>query len=123
MFPSNLLLPPDNIGLTPQRVIGFILILRCLTTPAVRSKFKWTIADSAAVFYFVMLTVSLIITQGPAKAINNRGGFFLSALVPFWCVRFLITDKESFCALIKGWLWGAVPLAMLGAYQFQTGNN
>jgi hypothetical protein len=123
MYPSNVLLPPDNIGLTPQRVIGFLLLLRCLTTRGVRSKFKWTIADSAAVFYFIMLTVSLILTQGPAKAINNRGGFFLSALVPFWCVRLLITDKESFCALIKGWIWGGIPLAGLGVYQFVTGQN
>jgi len=123
LYPSNLLLPPDNIGLTPQRVIGFLLLLRCLVTPAIRSKFKWNMADSAAVFYFVMLTISQIVTQGPAKAINNRGGFFLSALVPFWCVRLLITDKESFYALIRGWIYGAVPLALLGLYQFITGDN
>lgn len=123
MYPSNLLLPPSNIGLTPQRVIAVVLILRCLTTPALRSKFKWGLVDWAAVLYFLLLTASQIITQGPAKAINNRGGFFLSALVPFWCVRFLITDKESFCNLIKGWIWGGIPLAILGAFQFQTGQN
>jgi hypothetical protein len=123
MYPSNLLLPPDNIGLTPQRVIGALLMIRCLTTPAVRRRFKWGIVDWAALFYFLMLTASQIITQGPAKAINNRGGFFLSAMVPFWCVRFLITDRESFCALLKGWMWGGVPLAGLGLYQFITGQN
>src|SRR3954469_10786833 len=123
MYPSNLLLPPDNIGLTPQRVIGFILLLRCLTTPAVRSKFKWGLADSAAAFYFVMLTVSMVITRGPATAINNRGGFFLSAMVPFWCVRFLITDKESFYALVKAWIWCGVPLIIGGVYQHLTGNH
>jgi hypothetical protein len=123
MWPSNLLLPPDNIGLTPQRVIGLVLIIRCLTTPALRARFKWGPADWAAVFYFAMLTVSQIITTGPAKAINNRGGFFLSAMVPFWCVRFLITDRQSFYALIRGWMYGAVPLAFLGLYQFITGNN
>jgi hypothetical protein len=70
-----------------------------------------------------MLTVSMVITRGPATAINNRGGFFLSALVPFWCVRFLITDKDRFCALIRGWIWGAIPLACLVLYQFITGDN
>jgi hypothetical protein len=123
MYPSNLLLPPSSIGLTPQRVIGFVLILRCLTTPAVRQRFKWGPADWAAVLYFVLLTVSQTITQGPAKAINNRGGFFLSAMVPFWCVRMLITDKEAFYALIKGWIWGGIPLAAFGVYQFITGNS
>src|SRR5947208_395381 len=80
-------------GLTVQRVIGLVLIIRCLTTPSVRNRFKWNIVDSTAVFYFAMLTISMIITRGPATGINNRGGFFLSALVPFWCVRFLVVDK------------------------------
>ncbi|HEY7120692.1 MAG TPA: hypothetical protein VH475_29175 [Tepidisphaeraceae bacterium] len=123
MWPSNLLLPPDSSGLTAQRVIGFLLLVRCLTNPGLRAKYKWNMADWAAVFYFVMLTISQILTQGPAKAINNRGGFFLSALVPFWCVRMLITDKESFYALIKGWMWGCIPLAAGGVYQFITGNS
>jgi hypothetical protein len=109
--------------LTPQRLIGALLLLRCLTTSAVRGKFKWGPVDSAAAFYFVMLTISQIITQGPAKALNNRGGFFLSALVPFWCVRFLITDRAALYALIKGWLWGAIPMAIGGGYQFITGDH
>jgi hypothetical protein len=123
MWPSNLLIPPDNIGLTAQRVIGLMLILRCLTTPAVRGRFKWNIVDTTAVFYFAMLTISMIITRGPATGINNRGGFFLSAMVPFWCVRFLIVDKESFYALIKAWLWCGVPLIIGGVYQHITGNH
>jgi hypothetical protein len=123
MYPSNLLVPPPNIGLTPQRIIGLILIIRCLTTPAIRNKFKWGLPDTAAACYFALLTVSMIITRGPATGINNRGGFFLSAMVPFWCVRFLITDKESFYALIKAWIWGGIPLAALGVYQWETGQN
>jgi hypothetical protein len=104
-------------------MIGFVLLIRCLTTPAIRSKFKWGWVDNAAVFYFVMLTLSQIMTQGFGKAINNRGGFFLSAMVPFWCVRFLITDRESMYALLKGWLWGAIPMVIGGVYQHFTGDH
>jgi hypothetical protein len=123
MWPSNLLIPPDNLGLTAQRVIGLMLIVRCLTTPAVRGKFQWRMVDTAAAFYFAMLTVSMIITRGPATGINNRGGFFLSAMVPYWCVRFLVTDKESFYALIKAWIWCGIPLIIGGVYQHITGNH
>lgn len=123
LWPSNLLVPPDNIGLTAQRIIGFVLLLRCLTTSSVRSRFKWNLADTGAVIYFALLTVSQVMTQGPGKAINNRGGFFLSAMVPFWCVRFLITDKDAFYALIKGWIWGAIPMMVGGVYQHITGNH
>lgn len=123
MYPNNLLLPPSGLGLTPQRMIGLVLMIRCLTTPEVRRKFKWGRVDTVAAVYFGLLVVSQIITTGFGKAINNRGGFFLSAMVPFWCVRMLITDKESFYALLKGWMWGGIPLAALGMYQFYTGEN
>lgn len=123
MWPSNLLIPPDNIGLTAQRVIGLMLMIRCLTTPSVRAKFKWNMVDTTGAIYFAMLTASMIITRGPATGINNRGGFFLSAMVPFWCVRMLITDKESFYALIKAWIWCGIPLIVGGVYQHVTGNH
>jgi hypothetical protein len=123
MYPSTVLLPPTNIGMTPQRAIALLLMLRCLTTPEVRRKFKWGPVDWAAVFYFVLLTISQVITQGPAKALNNRGGFFLSAMVPFWCVRMLVTDRPALYGLIKAWLWAAIPLVVGAVYQFITGDH
>jgi hypothetical protein len=123
MYPNNLLLPPSMLGLTPQRMIAVVLMIRCLSTPEVRRRFKWGHVDTAAMIYFVLLTISQIITTGPAKAINNRGGFFLSAMLPYFLVRMLITDKESFRALLKGWMWGGIPLAALGMYQFFEGEN
>jgi hypothetical protein len=104
-------------------MIALVLMIRCLTTPEVKRKFKWGPVDTTAAIYFVLLVISQIITTGPAKAINNRGGFFLSAMLPFWLVRMLITDKESFRALLKGWMWGGIPLAALGMYQFFEGEN
>ncbi len=122
-YPNNLMLPPDNLGLTAQRIIAIVLFMRCLTTPAIRRKFKWGKVDTVALIYFLLLTISQIITQGPGKALNNRGGFFLGTMAPFWCVRMLITDRESFFALLKAWIWGAFPLAIFGIYQFLTGDH
>ncbi len=121
MYPSNLLVPPDGIGLTAQRLIGFVLLLRCVGSADIRGKFKFGYVDALAITYFMLLLVSQVITtQPPTKAIINRIGFFLSAMVPFWCTRFLITDRSSFYALLKGFLWGSVPIVTLGVIQMTS---
>jgi hypothetical protein len=122
-YPSTLLVPPQAMSLSPQRIIALVLIARCLLQSSIRKEFHWRLVDSAAVLYFTLITVSLLLTQKPAEVINNRAGFFLSALVPFWCVRFLIIDRQSLYCLLKGWLCAAVPLACLGLYQMQTGKS
>ena len=58
-YPNNLLLPPAMLGLTPQRMIAVVLMIRCLTTPAVRKKFKWGLVDTAAVIYFAMMVLAV----------------------------------------------------------------
>ena len=114
LYPSNLLLPPDGLGLTAQRVIAAVVLLRCLISREIRTAFKWEIYDTVALVYFVLLFVSQLITQGIDQALINRGGFFLSALVPFWCVRMLVVDRQTFYIFIKGFIWAALPLAILG---------
>ena len=120
---STLLVPPDNLSMTAQRIIALVLILRCLLTPSIRATFKWRWVDTAAAVYFLMLTASQVLTMEVGPAINNRAGFFLQALVPFWCARFLLTDKASYYAFLKGMLWVALPLAVLGFIEMQTAWN
>jgi len=121
MYPGNAMLPPDNMGLTPQRVIAMLLLLRCLTSVEIRRKYTFDWVDKAAILYFLLLLASQLMSQGLTKAINNRAGFFMGTMAPFWCVRMLIRDRESFFALIKGWLWGALVLGIGGMYQHFTG--
>lgn len=120
-YPSLLLIPPKQLSLSPARVVGLVLLMRCLLSEEIRSRFKWKLVDTMAAVYFLLLTIGLLINLKPDVAINNRAGFFLSAMVPFWCIRFLVTDKEAFYNIIKTWLWAALPLAFLGLYQMKTG--
>ena len=117
---STLLLPPDGLSLTAQRVVAIVLLMRCIFTPSIRSTFRWRLVDTAAALYFVLITASQVLTTPVGPALNNRAGFFLQALVPFWCARFLITDRESFYNIIKGMLWMALPLSILGFLEMQS---
>lgn len=124
LYPSTLIMPPQNLSLTPQRLIAGVLLVRCVLQPSVRSMFRWRMVDTAAVVYYLSVTVSQLMTAvNFGAALNNRLGFFLSAMVPFWCVRLLITDRTSLYNLLKGWLFAAVPLALLGVYQMNTGDS
>jgi hypothetical protein len=124
LYPSTLLVPPKNLSLTAQRYIAFVLFVRCIIQGSIRSQFKWRWVDTAAMAYFLLLTLSMVVALPEAgPAINNRGGFFLSAMLPYFCVRFLVVDRPALYAVLKGWLWCAVPLVMVGIYQMYTGDS
>lgn len=95
LYPSTLVMPPDTLGLTAQRLIAAVLLMRCCFSPDIRSSFRWGFADTTAATYFGLLFLAHLMTQ-PQTAIVNRGGFFLSALAPFWCVRFLIDRVDGY---------------------------
>ena len=122
-YPTNVLVPPPQLQLTVARVVGLALIIRCFSTPEIRGRFKWAFVDTAAMIYFSLLLVAQMMTTDPVAAINNRAGFFLSALVPFFCVRMLVVDRPSLYIFIKGFLWTAMPLSFVALYQSRTGDS
>jgi hypothetical protein len=123
LYPSIMLLPPTQLSLTPQRLIGIVLLLRCAASPSIRAAFRWQTVDTAALGYYLLLVISQVMSTTLGPALNNRIGFFLDAMAPFWCARFLITDRPALYALIKGLLWAALPLAILGFYEMQFTYN
>lgn len=123
LYPSIMLLPPTQLSLTPQRLMGGVLLLRCVVSPGIRGTFRWKLVDTAALVYYLLLVISQVLSTTLGPALNNRAGFFLDAMVPFWCARLLITERAALYALIKGFLWAALPLAVLGFYEMQVTYN
>jgi hypothetical protein len=130
-YPTNVLVPPAAMSMTVARVVGLVLIVRCICSRSVREKFHWGWVDTTAVIYLGLLTVAQVMTVDPTSttnkdvtaAINNKAGFFLSALVPFYAVRFLITDRERLYIFMKGFLWTSLPLTIVALYQTITGDS
>lgn len=123
VYPSTLLLPPPQLSLTPARFIAVILFMRCILSSSIRSQFKWQLVDTAAFIYYLLVTISMCLTQEFGMALNNRAGFFLSAMLPFWCARLLLTDKPAFYAFVKSMLWVSMPLALFGIFEMLTAYN
>ncbi len=122
-YPTNIMVPPANLQLTVQRVVGLMLFLRCISSSEAREKYRWTIADTGAVIYLGLMTVSQLMTTEPVAAINSKAGLFLSALVPYWCVRFLVIDRPSLYAFMRGMLWISVPMVGEAIYQAYFGDS
>ena len=122
-YPTNVNVPPAQMQLTVARIVGLVLIVRCLLTAEVRERFKWSMVDTTAALYFGLLVSAQLMTIEAGAAINKQAGFFISAFIPFWCVRFLVVDRPSLYAFFKGFLWTSLPLAMLAMYQANTGDS
>lgn len=118
--PSVLLVPPPQLSMTAQRIIALALIGRCVLSADLRSTFKWRLIDTAVMFYFACVTGTLMLNAELGSAINNRAGFFLSAILPYFCARFLLIDRDAFFTFMKGFLWTAVPLAIMGQVEMHT---
>jgi hypothetical protein len=122
-YPTVVNVPPPQLQMTVARVVGLALMARCLFTAEIRERFQWAFVDTCAAIYFALLLIAQLMTTEPVAAINNRGGFFLSALLPYFCVRMLVVDRPSLYIFLKGFLWTALPLAALAVYQNRTGTS
>jgi hypothetical protein len=122
-YPTNVMVPPQQVQMTVARVVGLVLLLRCIFTSEVRERFRWMMVDTVGVIYFALLLSAQMMTTEMSAAINRQAGFFISALVPFWCVRMLVVDRPSFYIFLKGFLWTSVPLTVLALYQSKTGDS
>lgn len=130
-YPTNVNVPPPQISMTVQRIVGLALLGRCLLSRTVRERFRWSLVDTAGVIYIGLMIAAQVMTVDPSgaankdttAAINKQMGFALSAMVPFWCVRLLVVDRETFYTLTRGFLWTSVPLIVLALYQASSGDS
>ena len=85
------------------------------------------LVDYAAFIYYALIQTAQIMSSDPAlgigPAINKQAGFFISAFIPFFCVRLLVVDRDTMYVFFKGFLWTAFALAFLALYQAQFGDS
>ena len=77
-YPTNVVCPPPQMAMTVQRIVGLVLLARCIFTREVRQQFKWHLVDTAGAVYFGAMMFSQCMTTAPAAAINKQAGFFIS---------------------------------------------
>ncbi len=121
-YPTYLAVSFGTIDVPVNRFVVFVLLLRCVLTPSISSKFTWCRLDTwmalaMAVFVIVPL---LTYNETTSAIIENRGGFVFDTWFAYLVARYLITDRDSLISLIKVISIVLIPLAILGVIESVT---
>lgn len=122
-YPSYLVVQLGVLDIPVSRFVVAVLLLRCLVSPQLISRFKWCRLDTwVAASMVVSVGIPLVSYHQPIlRILENRGGFVMDVFFTYLVARLCITDRTAMVTAVK-WIGVAlVPLALLGVIEALTG--
>jgi hypothetical protein len=120
-YPSYLAISIGTIDIMVGRVVGGVLLLRCLSNDRIRSRFTWSRLDTWVACSMLVYIGIPLLTQSTFAIIENRGGFVMDTWLAYMVARFIITDRTELVSVIKCISIILIPLALLGCMEAVTG--
>lgn len=120
-YPNYLTVSVGTIDLTMGRIVVLVLLLRCLAQHQIRSRFIWSRLDSWIALSMVVYVGMYYATRSLYSSIENRGGFVIDTWFAYLAVRFLLTDRVGFVAVVKSIAVSLIIMAVLGVAESVTG--
>jgi hypothetical protein len=120
-FPEYLRISIGTIDISCSRIVGAVLLTRCLFNNSIRSKFRWSRLDQFVIYSMAVYIGVPLITELKWSIFENLAGFFMDTWFAYMISRFIITDKEKLILVIKGISIVLIPLAVLGCIEAITG--
>jgi len=120
-YPSYLAISIGTIDIMVGRIVGLVLLLRCLSNDRIRSRFKWSKLDTWVGYSMIVYVGVTLLTRPTFSTIENRGGFIMDTWLAYMVARFIITDKNELISVIKCISIILIPLAILGCMEAVTG--
>ena len=84
-FPEYLRVSVGTIDISCSRIVGTVLLARCLCNDKLRMKFKWSRLDKAVLLNILVFVGMMIITQPKWSSIENRAGFAMDTFFHCLC--------------------------------------
>ncbi len=124
-YSQYLVVSIGTVDFTVTKIIILGLLANIFFRTRLVHEFKWNLMDTLIMLFIIGRFIALTISGNvPARAfVEREGSFLFNAILPYFAVRFIINSKEHLLAFFKGLILIAVPLAILGMYEFFTGNN
>ena len=123
-YPSYLSAPIGTVDFTVHRIVILFLFGKLYLETKLPSRFKLVWLDKLLIVYFVaQLLAGAATTRTLGSFLENRAGRVFDMMLPYFAVRFIITDKQKYLLFLKSILVVAVPLATIGLYQCLSGHN
>ncbi len=122
-YPSYLTLMVGTLDFSASRIVILALYANILFRTTLAQQFKWAWLDRLVIIALLGTVIAGLMNEPFWKIVENRSGTAFNSLLPYFAVRMIVTSREKFLTLLKGFLVIGAPLAIMGAYQSLTGHN
>lgn len=122
-YPSYLTLQVGTLDFSASRIVILALYANVLFRTNLAQQFKWCWLDRLIIIALLGTVIAGLMNEPFWKIVENRSGTAFNTLLPYFAVRIIVTSREQFLTLLKGFLIIGAPLAIVGAYQSLTGHN
>ncbi len=122
-YPSYLTLKVGTLDFSASRIVILALYASILFRTKLAQQFKWCWLDRLLIIALLGTVISGMMNEPFWKIVENRSGTAFNTLLPYFAVRMIVTSREKFLTVLKGFLVIGTPLAIVGAYQSLTGHN
>ncbi len=119
-YPGYLALSLGVIDLPVGRIVAAVLLLRCLLSVRIRTKFNWISLDTWTAFSMVVYVGIVYVTRPTLDSLVNRGGFLMETWFAYLAARLAISSRVELVTTIKWIAIALIPLALLGVYESYT---
>jgi hypothetical protein len=121
-YPGFLAVSVGTIDIMVGRFVVAVLLLRCLCSDGIRSKFVWCRLDTLVSISMFVYVVTFFITGSDSfeAIVENRGGYLMDTWCAYMATRFIVTDRARLISVIKCVSLSLVPLAILGVIECVT---
>jgi hypothetical protein len=123
-FPRLATFSLASVDFTINRFIIIPLLINLIFRSQLLRYFKWNLFDTLVVVYGVCRLLAL--QQNVEFSIffvREIGNYFMAMLMPYFAFRLVIRSRSDLVVFIKTILVCAVPLAVLGIYEWKTGTS
>lgn len=118
-YPTFLVVQVGALDIGAARIVGGVLLMRCLFNRQIIRTIKWCALDKWILFSVaVTVGVPLIAWKTPQlKVLENRSGFLMDTFMAYFIARFCISDYRALKTVAKWVAPVIVGLAILGAVE------
>lgn len=122
-YPSYLAVSVGTIDIVVGRFVVMVLLLRCIFSDELRSRFVWCQLDTFVAISMVVSVVTHFFTvdKPVMLIIESRGGYLMDTWCAYLAARLMVSDRKKLISLIKCIGVILVPLAVLGVVESVTG--
>ncbi len=122
--PQTLDLAIGTIDFSSARIVLFAVVVNlCIRNPGLLIRFRPNILDFFILLFFFGQVISFLVTEPLMYVVENRAGYFVDAILPYFVARFIILSIKDLRSVFLTLILTSIPLSIGGIFESLTGRN